>query len=219
MNTHFKTRASSVLLHSLISFLPSHRITLLLDCVYHSLASCEAMWCLEGSSGASLPRSLPWWQADPKMAPASWYLISFAWVKTGPNDSLLFWREHSNNDGMSPPGLGCRKTVATILLIFFMLFLLLGLLKARYHVLNFPVERSTKLGKNGAKKNWERPSIQWAQGPVWKWVPLQLSLEMTWSLADTLIEILGETLSQREDPAKPHLDFWPTKIVRSILLF
>lgn len=136
MNTHLKTRMSSVLLHSPISFLPSNRITLLLNCVHHPLTSCMTAWCQDSSSGASPPRSLPQWQADSKMAPmgpTNWYLhlhvISFPWATTGPNDSLLFWEKCSNHDGMSLPELGYKKTLAAILLTLSCFSLLLTLME------------------------------------------------------------------------------------------
>lgn len=140
---------SSVLLHSLISFLPSNRITLLLNCVYRSLTSCVIAWCQDSSSGASPPRALPQWQADSKMAPMTpthWYLhlcvISFPWATTGPNDSLFFWGKCNNHDGMSLPGLGYRKTLAVILFTLSCFFLLLALMEGS-HVSSWPMERPT----------------------------------------------------------------------------
>lgn len=155
------------------------------------------------------------------MAPASWYLllcvISFPWVKTGPNDSLLFWRKQQPWwDVTSKTGL--QKDYSSHLAdFFFHAFSLAWPIESQVSRFELPCGKVHKTGQKRSKKKTERPSIQLAQGPVWKWVPFQLRLEMTWSLSNTLIEILGETLSQREDPAKPHLDFWPTKFMRWIL--
>lgn len=214
MNTHFKIRASSVLLHSLTSFLPSQRINNPFNGVHLTLPHFLRSSMMSGS----LPRSLPWWQADPKMAsmaPASWYLllcvISFPWVKTGPNDLLLFWREHSNHDGVSPSGLGCRKILAAILLIFFMPFLLL----ARYHAFSC-CGKVYKTGQKWSKNLREtfnpmspRTCLKIVPLPTKPWGDLKSCRHLDWNP--------GRNLSQRKDPAKPHLDFWPTKIVRWIL--